>query len=102
AAHVPAPTFLPPGDQPELTTSEQAGTGGTDASSARTAELQACREKPLKPPYHTPFTRTCYVSLIGLELALKTKEASNSQRFICLCVPSAGIKGVHRYAWFCY
>lgn len=35
-----------------------------------------------------------YTALAVLELALKTWLASNSQRYNCLCLPRAGIKGV--------
>ena len=35
-----------------------------------------------------------YVALAGLELTLLTRLASNSQRFACLCLPSAGARGL--------
>lgn len=35
---------------------------------------------------------TC-VTLADLELAMQTKLASNSQRSLCLCLPSSGVKG---------
>ena len=34
------------------------------------------------------------ITLAVLELALQTRLASNSQRYDCFCLPSAGIKGV--------
>jgi hypothetical protein len=34
------------------------------------------------------------VSLAVLELTLKTGLAMNSWRYVCLCLPSAGIKGI--------
>jgi hypothetical protein len=40
-------------------------------------------------------TEFCDVALDVLELTLKTRLTSNSQRSSCLCLLSAGIKGVH-------
>lgn len=65
---------------------------------------------PLPPPFlflllpnppSSPFsfssleTGSLYEALTVLELAIETRLATNSQRFICLCLPSAEIKGVH-------
>ncbi|GAB1288607.1 Coiled-coil domain-containing protein 171 [Apodemus speciosus] len=36
------------------------------------------------------------IALDGLELAMQTKWASNSQRSACLCFGSAGFKGIHK------
>jgi len=36
-----------------------------------------------------------YVPLTGLEFTMWIRLASNSQRFICLCLQSAGIKDVY-------
>ena len=41
------------------------------------------------------------VALTVLKLAWWTRIASNSQRFTCLCLWNAGIKGVHLHAWLC-
>jgi hypothetical protein len=40
-----------------------------------------------------------YVALAVLELFMQTRMALNSQTYTCLCFPSAGIKGMHYYAW---
>jgi hypothetical protein len=45
------------------------------------------------------------VALAVLELTLWTKLSSNSQRSGCLCLPSAGIKGMSHHSWvvlFCF
>ena len=39
----------------------------------------------------------CVTTLVVLELALQTRLVLNSQRTACLCLLSAGIKGVHHY-----
>lgn len=36
---------------------------------------------------------------LSLKLTVKTRLASESQRFTCLCLLSSGIKGVGHYAW---
>jgi hypothetical protein len=46
-------------------------------------------------PPPSPKTDFPYVALAVLELTLKTRLASHSQRSACLCLLSDEIKGVH-------
>ncbi|EDL31027.1 mCG144799, partial [Mus musculus] len=39
------------------------------------------------------------IALAHLKLIMYTTLASNSQRSICLCLPSDRIKGVYHHAW---
>ena len=39
------------------------------------------------------------VALTGLEFVMQTRLAWNSQRSICLWLPSAGIKGMDHHIW---
>jgi hypothetical protein len=39
------------------------------------------------------------VVLAVLKLTMKTRLASNSQRSTCLCLRTAGTKGIHHYTW---
>jgi hypothetical protein len=48
----------------------------------------------------SPFKDTVSMCLLGVtELAMLTRLLSNSQRSTCLCLPSAGVKGVCHHAW---
>lgn len=40
-----------------------------------------------------------HVDLIVLELAMQTNLVLNSQRFSCLCLPNAGVKGLCYHVW---
>jgi hypothetical protein len=49
------------------------------------------------PPTPTPGTGFLCIALAVLKLALQIRLASNSQRSTCLCLPSAGTKGVQHH-----
>ena len=49
----------------------------------------------MPPPPHE--TGLLCVALAVLEFTLKTRLASNSTTCLCLCLPSAGIKGLYRH-----
>lgn len=44
-------------------------------------------------------TESHSVTLAGLELTLYPRLALNSQRFLHLSLPGAGIKGIHQHTW---
>lgn len=47
----------------------------------------------------TGWTGTHYVALAGLKLTMQTRLAQNSQSWACLCLLSAGMKGMCHHTW---